>query len=158
MKALDFLKLQNGVPMKRPAWYGYWKLSDDGNTVMMHCKDGQVIDIRDTDRVMYTLANITADDWIEATSENCPLLGGVAEIAGKQAESYFDRGIPVYIPDLNLGYVKKKADNEKDDKIFEFSKYDNEWKVYPNHTIPPKFFIQSDFKFILLQEGELELC
>ena len=30
---------------------------------MMHCRDGQVIDIRNTDNVAYTFSNVASDDW-----------------------------------------------------------------------------------------------
>lgn len=57
--ALDALKL--GKKVKLPSWSGYWKLEND--TVMMHCKNGEVLDIRDTQDVMYTLKFIASEDW-----------------------------------------------------------------------------------------------
>ena len=58
--ALEFLK--NGKKMALPTWKGYWKL-EDGN-VMMYCKDGRIINIKDTEDIIYTLTNIASEDWI----------------------------------------------------------------------------------------------
>lgn len=58
-KALEALK--TGYKVKLPSWAGYWE--KDGDTVKMHCKDGDVFDIRETEDVFYTLANITSDEW-----------------------------------------------------------------------------------------------
>ena len=56
-----FEVLRAGGAVKRPNWGGYWKV--EGDTIMMHCKDGRVVDIRNPDDVMFTLENIAADDW-----------------------------------------------------------------------------------------------
>lgn len=53
--------LLNGKKIKRPKWGGYWALEDD--TIMMHCKDGNVIDIRATEDVRFTFGNVAACDW-----------------------------------------------------------------------------------------------
>ena len=48
----------------------------------MHCRPEEsdtgepVLDIRDTQRVEYTLRNVLADDWMFADEGNTPLLGG----------------------------------------------------------------------------------
>ena len=48
----------------------------------MHCRPEEsdtgepVLDIRDTQRVEYTLRNVLADDWMYADETNCPVLGG----------------------------------------------------------------------------------
>lgn len=57
--ALEALKV--GYKVKLPSWAGYWK--KDGDTVKMYCKDGRVLDIRETEDVFYTLANIVSDEW-----------------------------------------------------------------------------------------------
>ena len=49
-KALEALKA--GYQVKLPSWAGYWQ--KDGDTVVMHCKDGSVLDIRETKDVFYT--------------------------------------------------------------------------------------------------------
>lgn len=58
-EALEALK--NGEKIKLSSWKGYWKL-EDGN-VMMHCHDGKVINIKDTEDILYTLSNISREDW-----------------------------------------------------------------------------------------------
>ncbi|MBR4025956.1 MAG: DUF2829 domain-containing protein [Lachnospiraceae bacterium] len=58
-KALEALK--QGYAVKLPHWKGYWKKED--NTVKMYCKDGTVLDIRETQNVFYTLSNIASEEW-----------------------------------------------------------------------------------------------
>lgn len=58
-KALEALKA--GHKVKLPSWAGYWE--KEGDTVKMHCKDGRVLDIRETEDVFYTLAFIASDEW-----------------------------------------------------------------------------------------------
>lgn len=62
---MDFRKtleaLKAGYKVKLPSWAGYWE--KDGDTVKMHCKDGRVLDIRETEDVFYTLANIASGEW-----------------------------------------------------------------------------------------------
>lgn len=58
-KALEALKA--GYKVKLSSWAGYWQ--KEGDTVKMHCKDGRVLDIRETEDVFYTLAFIASDEW-----------------------------------------------------------------------------------------------
>lgn len=62
---MDFKKayklLKQGKHVKRKEWGGYWKW--ENNTIMIHCKDGKVLDIRDTEDVDFTMSNILANDW-----------------------------------------------------------------------------------------------
>lgn len=81
---------EKGILIKLPTWLGYWKW--ENNTIMMYNKDNTVIDIRKTDDVRYTLANILSDKWIVATKENCPLLGGKLELSFEDATKYAERG------------------------------------------------------------------
>ena len=50
--ASAFISLQRGHKIKRSHWGGYWKL-----------EDGKVINLLDTEDVMYTLSNCACDDW-----------------------------------------------------------------------------------------------
>ena len=59
VEILEFLK--RGKKVCRPHWSGYWVI--EGNGLIMYCKDGQVIALKDTDDVLYTLENIVAEDW-----------------------------------------------------------------------------------------------
>lgn len=91
----------NDERVKLPSWSGYWYWDDDKQTIMMQCKETQsdtgkdLLDIRETQRVEYTLMNILSDEWIIANEENCPLLGGVATFDFNTAMKYAKRGIDV---------------------------------------------------------------
>lgn len=50
-----------GASIKLPEWEGYWKWEND--TIMMYCKDGRILDIRETEDVEFTFKNIIRDDW-----------------------------------------------------------------------------------------------
>ena len=58
-KAYEALK--QGKDIKRPRWKGFWR--KENGTIAMHCKDGRVIPITDTEDVFFTFDNIAADDW-----------------------------------------------------------------------------------------------
>lgn len=64
-----FKALKEGKKIKLKSWKGYWQIAKDiyskegKYTVFMHCKDGRVLDIRDTQDVMFTLGNIASDEW-----------------------------------------------------------------------------------------------
>lgn len=53
--------LKQGAMIKLPEWAGYWKWED--NSIKMHCKDGKILDIRETEDVDYTLKFIMRDEW-----------------------------------------------------------------------------------------------
>ena len=53
--------LKQGAMIKLPEWAGYWKWED--NSVKMYCKNGKVLDIRETEDIDYTLKFIMRDDW-----------------------------------------------------------------------------------------------
>lgn len=63
--------LLNGEKIKRPHWGGYWAWEND--TIMMHCKDGRVLDIRKTDDPAFTFGNVAAHDWEVMTMKNVKL-------------------------------------------------------------------------------------
>lgn len=90
-EALFYLKL--GYQMKLPSWGGYWEWQND--TIMMHTKDGEALDIRETQRVEYTLENIMCDEWDFADYENTPTLGGVAYMSFGDAIKLVKRGLKV---------------------------------------------------------------
>jgi hypothetical protein len=52
----------DGKKIKLPSWSGYWAW--ENNTIMMHCRDGSVLDIRETDNPAYTFSNVASDDWM----------------------------------------------------------------------------------------------
>ena len=57
----------NGKRIKRPLWEGYWAW--ENNTIMMHCRDGSVTDIRETDNPAYTFTNMAQRDWMVVEGE-----------------------------------------------------------------------------------------
>lgn len=65
MKFADaFEMMKTGSHVKRPAWRGYWEYDSDGDRIMMHCGDGRVLELRETDDLSFTLGNILSDDWV----------------------------------------------------------------------------------------------
>ena len=85
--------MYNGEKIKLPSWGGYWYWDDEKKTVIMHTKEGKEMDIRETERVIYTLSNILDDGWILADEENCPELGGEATFGFDEAIKYLKRGM-----------------------------------------------------------------
>jgi len=96
MKFAEALKeMKRGIPMKLPSWGGYWCWDDEAQTIIMYTKDNQRLDIRETQRVEYTLLNVLSDEWLSANGENCPILGGTAEFSFSDAIRYLKRGLKV---------------------------------------------------------------
>ena len=94
MKFKEALKeMKNGIPMKLPSWGGYWCWDEEVQTIIMYTKDNQRLDIRETQRVEYTLMNVLSDEWIPATGQNCPILGGEATFGFGDAIKYVKRGL-----------------------------------------------------------------
>lgn len=88
-----FSLMKKGYKIKLPSWYGYWCWED--NTIMMYCKDGKILDIRETEAPEYTFSNIASDEWIVANDENTPYWGGVALFGFNEAIKYLKRGFKV---------------------------------------------------------------
>lgn len=94
MKFKEALKeMKNGIPMKLPSWGGYWCWDEEVQTIIMYTKDNQRLDIRETQRVEYTLINVLSDEWIPANGENCPILGGEATFGFGDVIKYVKRGL-----------------------------------------------------------------
>ena len=53
--------LRKGCKIKLPHWGGYWVWEND--TVMMYCKNGDILDIRETEDVNFTISNINCNNW-----------------------------------------------------------------------------------------------
>lgn len=96
-----FKLMKQGVPMKLPSWGGYWTWDDEKQTIMMHCRQKnsdtgkEVLDIRETQRVEYTLSNVLSDEWVPATKENTTILGGTPTFNFGDAIKYLKRGLKV---------------------------------------------------------------
>lgn len=102
MKFSEALKeMKNGKKVKLPSWGGYWCWDAHRQTVLMHCRPDNsdtgspVMDIRETQRVEYTLTNIASEEWMIADESNTPILGGVATFGFGDAIKYLKRGLKV---------------------------------------------------------------
>ena len=95
------IAMKNGAKVKLPSWGGYWCWDAEKETVMIHCRpqdsdhQGEIMDIRETQRVEYTLSNVASEDWVIADEENCPVLGGEAMFGFGDAIKYIKRGLKV---------------------------------------------------------------
>ena len=96
MKFEEALKaMKSGIPVKLPSWAGYWWWDEESQTILMYTKDGNCLDIKETQRVEYTIQNILSDEWIVANGQNCPILGGEATFSFGEAIKYLKRGMKV---------------------------------------------------------------
>lgn len=102
MNFVEALKaMKNGAKVKLPSWGGYWCWDAEKETVMIHCRpqdsdhQGEILDIRETQRVEYTLSNVASDEWMIADEENCPVLGGEAMFGFGDAIKHIKRGLKV---------------------------------------------------------------
>ena len=91
-----FKAMKEGHKVKLPSWGGYWVYDPtNGGKIWMHCKDGRVLEIRETEVLNYTLENICSDEWIIADETNTPVLGGFATFSFGEAIKYLKRGFKV---------------------------------------------------------------
>ena len=102
MRFVEALKaMKNGAKVKLPSWGGYWCWDAEKETVMIHCRpqdsdhQGEILDIRETQRVEYTLSNVASDEWVIADESNTPILGGEATFSFGDAIKYLKRGLKV---------------------------------------------------------------
>lgn len=96
MKFIEAFKaMKEGCKVKLPSWGGYWVYDADGDRIWMHCKDGRVLEIRETEVLTYTLENICSDEWVIADENNTPVLGGIATFSFGEAIKYLKRGLKV---------------------------------------------------------------
>ena len=57
-----FFEMLNGKHIAHELWKGgYWAW--ENNTIMIHCYDGRVLDIRETENTAYTFGFIVEDRW-----------------------------------------------------------------------------------------------
>lgn len=116
-----FKMMKEGIRVKLPSWGGYWWWGEKTQTILMQTKDNGCMDIRETQKVEYTIQNILSDEWVVADSQNCPVLGGEATFSFGEAIKYLKRGFKVarkgwngkkqYIQ-LATGISYKAADGE----------------------------------------------
>ena len=60
--ASALFSLRRGHKIRRKHWTGYWKLGED-NEVYMHCYDGRILNIRESEAILYTLENMACNPW-----------------------------------------------------------------------------------------------
>lgn len=60
-KAFEFMK--QGEKVKLPSWQGYWYWSKEKQTIIIHTKEGEELDIRETQTPDYTFSNIASEFW-----------------------------------------------------------------------------------------------
>lgn len=75
----------DGKKVRRPFWAGYWAW--ECGTIMIHERDGSVLDIRSTQHVAYTFDNIASKDWVivEEEEEKTQLSGEKATFPEEDA-------------------------------------------------------------------------
>ena len=105
-QALEALK--QGFDVKLPHWSGFWRFTD--GSIKMHCKDGRILDIRESEDILYTLNGILSNDWEIATEDNSKLMAG---------EIITTFGFGEAIRNLKNGYrVARKGLNTDDTYLF----------------------------------------
>ncbi len=96
MKFAEAFKcMKQGAKVKLPSWGGFWLWDPEKKTIIIHTKDGEEMDIRETQVVDYTFSNVACDDWVVADNQNCPELGGEATFSFGEAIKYLKRGLKV---------------------------------------------------------------
>lgn len=133
-----FELMKQGVKVKLPNWAGYWVW--ENGTIMMHCKDGEVIDLRDTERPEYTFANMASDEFIVADEENTPVLGGKARMSFGDALKLVKRGMGMRLPQWKEDVVIRAQFPD------EYSK-----------MTAPYLYVESRFGRVPWRETEIEL-
>lgn len=87
-----FAVMKSGGKVKLPSWGGYWFWDGEKGTIVIHTKEGEEFDIRETQVPDYTFSNVASDEWIIADGENCPELGGEALFSFSEAIKQLKRG------------------------------------------------------------------
>lgn len=54
---------KRGHDIKLPEWGGFWRWDKEKQTIMIHTRRGDVLDIRDTKDVDYTISFMFRTDW-----------------------------------------------------------------------------------------------
>lgn len=55
--------MKEGKKVKLTEWIGYWIWDNEKESIFMYCKDGKVLDIRETQDVYFTFSNVAREDW-----------------------------------------------------------------------------------------------
>ncbi len=100
--------LKRGHKIKRHHWTGYWYL-DTNHEVIMHTFDDHIVNIRNSNDILYTLENIACDDWeicdnehAEKELNNKPLtIEEVEDLKNRYNIQTLNRIIAQYIEERN---------------------------------------------------------
>ncbi len=88
-----FTKMKEGYKIKMPDWGGYWCW--ENGTIMIHTKEGEILDLFNTNMKEMTLGYIASNDWEIAADSNTPILGGTAQMDFGKALEQLKKGIPM---------------------------------------------------------------
>ena len=138
-----FKAMKYGAKVKLPSWGGYWYWDEEKQTIIMHTKEGKELDIRETEKVEYTLCNILSNEWLIADEQNCPELGGINTFNFGEALKYLKRGMK----------VARQGWNSKDQYLVYIEPYDNEQfaltEKEPLGTFYPYIAIKTNYNAIV---------
>ena len=141
-----FKKIKKGNDVKLPSWKGFWRWDDEKKTIMMHCKDGKVINVFDTEQYEYTLQHLASDEFIIATEENCPLKGGKIGLDFNAAMGYVFKGFKVSYRHEDFDGAGYYVEMDKD-SFLELKKTND--KDYVKYYIPYKTDYESKDWYIM---------
>ena len=133
-----FELMKQGVKVKLPNWAGYWAW--ENGTIMMHCKDGSVINLLETEQAEYTFANMASDEFMIADETNTPVLGGKARMSFGDALKLVKRGMGMRLPQW------------KEDVVIRAQFPDEHSKM-----TAPYLYVESRFGRVPWRETEIEL-
>ncbi|MDH5140079.1 hypothetical protein P5X59_06455 [Staphylococcus cohnii] len=55
--------LKRGHDIKLPEWGGFWRWNKDNQTIDIYTRENEILDIRETKDVDYTIGFTFRDDW-----------------------------------------------------------------------------------------------
>lgn len=58
-----FSYLKRGHAIALPEWGGFWQWDSEKKSIKMHTRKGDIIDIRDSEDMDYTISFMFRDDW-----------------------------------------------------------------------------------------------
>lgn len=62
--------LKRGHEIKLPEWGGFWRWNNETQSIDIYTRRGEVLDIRETKDVDYTIGFMFRDDWELASDFN----------------------------------------------------------------------------------------
>ncbi|WP_288076577.1 hypothetical protein [Pseudomonas sp.] len=60
-----FERMKSGVAIALPEWGGYWRWDATAKSVAMHLRTGEIMDMRTSPDMEFTLGHTFRDDWLE---------------------------------------------------------------------------------------------